>query len=233
VSDEPEQLDDPLARLLWTARETATEVPSHPDWESITLARAGLINDQLVGRIPGDGPGAWKMGAFDDVTQQRLGLTAPLVCRVLPDGLRVGVDEVRLDLADLVRPKLEPEIGIRVEGDSLRLVPCVELADCRFPQWQVPRRAALADFGLQGAMIFGTDVEPVDEVHVTVHRDGAEVATATASWASAVERLAFIAPTPPAPFFVATGAMTPLLDAEPGTWQFVFHDVGVLTLVLS
>ena len=228
------QLDDPLARALWAAREAATETSPGPDWAGLTLDRARQINEQLFGRLDGDG--AEPPGSSARSTQprnRRLGLSEPLVCRVLPDRLHVGAGEVRLDLARLVRPKFEPEIGIRVQGESLRLVACVEVADCRFVDWQLPPCAAIADFGLQGEMIFGSDTVPIKDVHVSVRRDGVEQAAAVGSWSDAVEKLALLPPARPDEFLVATGALTPLLDATPGRWEFDFRDVGRLTVVVT
>ena len=49
------QLDDPLARALWAAREAATETSPGPDWAGLTLDRARQINDQLFGRLAATG----------------------------------------------------------------------------------------------------------------------------------------------------------------------------------
>lgn len=226
-------LDDRLAELLWAARVAATKLSPSPDWASLTPERARRINELLVARVVGEGRAAWKMGAFDEETRLRLGLDEPLVSAVLPDRLHVGVDDVRLDLAGLVQPKLEPEIGISVDGEGVRITPCVEVADCRFPSWQLPPAAAVADFGLQGAMIFGHAASPVLDVQVTVRRNGEPVTVATGSWSESVTRLDLLPPTRPASYHVATGALTPLLDATPGRWQFEFRDIGTVTLVLS
>jgi hypothetical protein len=40
-------------------------------------------------------------------------------------------------------------------------------------------------------------------------------------------------PSSAAPSFVATGAASPLLSVEPGTWEFVFGGVGELTVTVS
>ncbi len=137
-------------------------------WQGVDHARAAAISADLYGRCgvaeATDEVAAWKMGALDGPTRQKLGLLGPLVAPVLPGGLHTGVEEVRLSLGDLVAPKLEAEVGVLIEDGRPRLVPCVEVADCRFPGWDVPPACAVADFGLQGSMVFGSAVDHGSEV---------------------------------------------------------------------
>ena len=91
-----------------------------------------------------------------------------------------------------MQPKLEAEIGILLVDGEAWLAPCVEVADCRFGAWAVPPACAVADFGLQGAMLFGAAVAPIPRVGVTVSCDGSPVAEGAGDFSDAVERLAMV-----------------------------------------
>jgi len=168
-----------LAERLWVARQRAQPLAVDGNWLGVDHRTALEIADLLYRRcsVPPDPRevAAWKLGALDEPTQSRLGLPGPLFAPVLPDRLHTDVTALPVRLAELVDPKLEAEIGIRLDADGMRLAPCVEIADCRFAGWALPPGGAPADFGLQGSMVFGPVVEPVAEVHVEVRRDGLTV----------------------------------------------------------
>jgi 2-keto-4-pentenoate hydratase len=222
---------DPLAAVLWNARERRAVVGDTRPWTELSAHRAAAISSELYSRNRSRAPSAWKMGAFDRPTQERLVLDGPLLAPVLTDGLQLDVTEVRLELARFGQPRLEAEVGIRLTAQGDRLMPCVEIADCRFAEWTVPARAAVADFGLQGAMLFGPDVAPVPLVHVEVRRDGVRIQSADCSWDEAIGRLDIMPSSTRHNSYVATGAMTPLIPACRGRWEFDFGAVGQLSIV--
>ena len=125
-------------------------------------------------------------------------------------------------------PKLEAEIGIRLDADGMRLAPCVEIADCRFAGWALPPGGAPADFGLQGSMVFGPVVEPVAEVHVEVRHDGETVGAGGGTWAEAAARLSLL------PAALAPGASWRPARSRPcsrpsrGRWEFDFGPAGTI-----
>jgi 2-keto-4-pentenoate hydratase len=226
-----------LVEALWRARSEGTTVRlDEAAWAGLDRDLAEAVAGDLYGRVLPDPPAAWKLGALDIPTQERLGLAGPLVAPVLPDRLHQGAREVRLNLAGFAQPRLEAELGVQVDGSGApRPLPCVEVADSRLPGWRLPPAAAIADFGLQGAMVFGEAAPAAgDVVRVEVRHDGRIVETGEQSWADTLARLSLL---PEAarrrPFVVATGAITPLRDAAPGRWEFDFHDLGTLSLVFS
>jgi 2-keto-4-pentenoate hydratase len=222
---------DPLAKALWDARERGVTVSSAQAWSDLSRERADDVSTALYQRLGPIAPPAWKMGAFDEETQLRLGLAGPLVAPVLSDRMHVGASTVSLRLRDFAQPKLEAEVGIRTDDGRPTLVPCVEVADCRFADWALPPFAAVADFGLQGAMVFGRGTAPVDEIHVDVSHDGVPVGSGRATWSDAVRRLSVLPDVHGETVYVATGAMTPMFPALPGVWEFDFR--GLATLVLG
>jgi len=228
-----ESFVDPLARALWDARERGVAVNSAEDWVDLSSDRAEAISAALYQRLISTAPSAWKMGAFDEESQLRLGLDGPLVAPVMPDRLHLGVTEVSLQIRDFVQPKLEAEVGVRIDGTGHTLVPCVEVADTRFADWVVPRFGAVADFGLQGAMVFGLDGAAFDEIEVTVRHDGVKVGSGSATWTSVLERLSLIPGAGEGTAHVATGSMTPMFPATPGIWEFDFKGLEPLILELT
>jgi 2-keto-4-pentenoate hydratase len=177
---------------------------------------------------------AWKLGALDEATQVRLGLAGPLVAPVLCDGLRLRVTEADLSRAQFVAPRLEAEIGVFLGPDGPQPVPCVEVADCRIHGWRPPPGWATADFGLQGAMIFGPPGPGAADIEVVVRRDGSEVGHGSASLGEVLARLELLPPAVHAPgLHVATGSVTPLYDAVPGKWEFQFSNLPTLLLNVS
>ena len=224
---------DALATALWEARQASRPVSAALEWDALSAGRAAEIGQALYRRVTSEAPVAWKMGAFDEEARRRLGLPGALVQAVLPDRLHTDVTRLELRIDDFVQPKLEAEIGVRVDASGATwFVPCVEVADCRFEGWETPPLAALADFGLQGAMVFGFPVAAPETIHVRVGRDGEDIASASASWDQALERLSHLPETRRSDVYVATGSITPMFPVEPGDWEFEFADLGSLTLSL-
>lgn len=228
-----ESFADPLARALWDARERAVVVSLAVSWSDLSPDRAEAINAALFQRLSSTLPAAWKMGAFDEESQLRLGLGGPLVAPVMPDRLHTRATRLSLRVRDFVQPKLEAEVGVRIDDTGYTLVPCVEVADSRFADWVIPRSGAVADFGLQGAMVFGLDAAPVGEIEVNVSHDGVKVVSGSATWTSVVERLSLIPGVGDGDAYVATGSMTPMLPALPGVWEFDFLGLEPLVLELT
>src|SRR6266511_3893013 len=159
---------------------------------------------------------AWKIGAGDAAAQARFGTDRPFTAPVLDAScLRDGAT---LRLASLVAPRLEAEIGLRFDGGSAAVLPCIEIIDCRFPGWQIKIAEVLADFGLQGAMLFGEPRPSGPQVRAVVRRDGEVVAQGAGAVSSAVaatrdalgeQRLAAVP-------LVASGSLVTPVPLEPG-----------------
>jgi 2-keto-4-pentenoate hydratase len=235
-SDPAGAFADPLAQRLWTARAERRVLAPDDGWAAVDHPRAAAIAAELYRRAGANPPTAWKLGALDEPARARLGLDRPLVAPVLPDGLHTDAGEVTLDLARFCQPKLEAEVGLVLDGSGpLEVAACVEIADCRFADWLPPPRIAVADFGLQGAMVFGPGRPAPDEVGVEVRHDGRAVATGRAAVADLTARLDLVRPLlagGTGRVLVATGAMTPLLDAAPGRWEFAFSGATTVTVAL-
>ncbi len=205
--------------------------PSDESWQGLDHASALAVGREVLDRLGAGSSACWKLGATDAATQARLGVPGPISAPVVPTRVQHGVGECTVDRAQFRQPRLEAEIGlVAVEGGWVA-VPAVEIADCRVDGWQLPPWAVLADSCLQGAMIFGTAAPtagaPGDVVEVLVRRDGQEVARGTGRISDARARLEVLPPEA-APASVATGSLTPLMDAQPGRWDFDFGAFGRL-----
>lgn len=236
-SDPAGAFADPLAERLWTARAQRRLLPPDEGWSAVDHSRAAAIATELYRRAGAGVPTAWKLGALDEPARARLGLDRPLVAPVLPDGLHTDAGELTLELARFCQPKLEAEVGLVLDGSAEpQVTACVEIADCRFAGWRPPPGVAVADFGLQGAMVFGPGRPAPGEIRVEVRHDGRAVATARAAVADVTARLDLVRPlltVGTGRVLVATGAMTGLLDAAPGRWEFVFAGTTTVTVTLQ
>jgi 2-keto-4-pentenoate hydratase len=225
---------DPLAAALWSARRAGATVEPSSAGE-LTLERADRIASELYGALEAGGSRqvAWKIGAGDAAAQQRFGTDRPFTAPV-HDAYVLG-DGATLSLASLVAPRLEAEIGLRFEGEEPAVLPCVELIDCRFPGWEVKIAEVLADFGLQGAMVFGRPGAAGPKVHAVVRRDGevlaegegtVDAAAATSRQALGERRLAELP-------LVASGSLITPVPLEPGSHEIDFGELGSLRLEVT
>src|SRR6266536_1414323 len=179
------EFEDPLAAALWEARRHGTTI-APLDRGELTLDRAERVAAELYQTVEAEGGRqvAWKIGAGDAAAQARFGTDRPFTAPVLDAScLRDGAT---LRLASLVAPRLEAEIGLRFDGGSAAVLPCIEIIDCRFPGWQIKIAEVLADFGLQGAMLFGEPRPSGPQVRAVVRRDGEVVAEGAGTVSSAV-----------------------------------------------
>lgn len=228
---------DPLAGWLWEARRTGHPAPPAAQWPELTATRAAALAEQLYDRVvaEGDRRTGWKFGAFGSAAQRAFGIDGPVVAPTMSSWTWTGATSYELDLSGLVSPRLEAEVGVYVDGGGDRwLVPCVEVADCRFPAWDLPPRGVIADFGLQGAMVYGQPVRPVSEVSVAVHHRGKRLQGGAARWASVVESLDLVPSEAvlDGGSYIATGSITAPLPVRRGPWTFDFGRVGSLVLDL-
>lgn len=223
---------DPLAAALWSARRGGTAAPSGGE---LTLERADRIAAELYGALEAGGGRqvAWKIGAGDAAAQRRFGIDRPFTAPV--HDTYVLQDGATLSLANLVAPRLEAEIGLRFDGEEPTALPCIEIIDCRFPTWDIQIAEVLADFGLQGAMVFGQPRAGGAEVQALVRRDGEVVArgSGAVAAAAAISRQALgerrLAEFP----LVASGSLITPMPLEPGRHEIDFGELGSLLLEVT
>lgn len=219
-----------LAAILVDARGSASSVDgSGLPWRDLDADLAARVGMAFAQRVGASGSFFWKLGAIDEATQRRFGIDGPLFAPLPPESVWSDVTTAVVDMSTLVAPRFEPEIGVLVEDGVLRAMPCVEVADCRFTGWSLPPWGIVADGTLQGRMLFGPAIEPIDVIGVTVRHDGEELARGEGSWAEAAGRLSLLPSEQPVRM-VATGSLTTLFACAPGSWSFDFGPLGEISV---
>lgn len=144
---------------LWAARAKRQPLSPHdPAVRELGLDDAREIARGLYARIivNGDRCIGWKMGATDQAAQRQLGLPGPLsapqfASRCLQSGARV-------QLPDLMAPRIEAEIGFCGPPDRFQLCPLIEIADTRLAEWPADGALTIADYCLLSYIVVGHPV---------------------------------------------------------------------------
>jgi 2-keto-4-pentenoate hydratase len=214
---------DPLSAALWAAR--ATRVPiRRADWPGVTAERGAAVAAELYAALAArtGPPIGLKLGATDAQTRVRFALAEPFAAPLFGDAL---LDSGACSLSELIAPRLEAEIGVRLDGDTAVAVACVEIVDCRVQDWDLDGGLAVADFGLQGRVAFGT-APLASEVTVTITHDGRTVASAgplpTADRVDVARTRAAAAPGLVS--LVASGSLSTPLALVPGRWRITYGE---------
>lgn len=230
---------DSWAQELWTARQEA-RVVREPISAELELERARAVAEELYAAMARASPlVGWKLGATDPRTQATLGTDRPFTAPIYADGL--VADGHIISLSHFVAPRLEAEIGLRLLESAFELVPCAEIVDCRFAGWRLTLPGAIADFGLQGAFVFGAGItnrpQGLTQIEVTVKRNGIELQHGSAYLEEAVSRLRYLGPelnqTGRIGRVVATGSLITPISLEPGQWIVDFGEIGSLSLTVD
>ena len=185
-----------LASELDTARRSGVTISSRRGTEhALSLDRAYEIGRrlELERMAAGWRPVGWKLGFTNQALWSRLGLDRPIRARLYQQTVCTG----DLDTADLITPRIEPEIvvGFRTavpEGSGVDTIAGaigwvaagLEVVQCHFTDWELTPAEAVADAGLHAALAIGPKAA-VDSAAVRglasatceLLRDGVQVAT--------------------------------------------------------
>lgn len=200
-------------------------------------------------------PVGYKVGFTSPAIQEELGVDDPAYGRVLADTVR---SEGRLDASDLIDPKLEPELALRLgapleppvtPADVLAatdaVVPVIEVVDSRIEDWAVTAGSAVADNALAARVVHGSRIGDPTGVDlplegVVVRRNGEQVATGvgadvlgspTRVVAWLADALADRGERLAAGDLISTGSLTELIPFEPGdTVEARFASLGSVTV---
>jgi hypothetical protein len=248
-------LRDPVAAALWRARVGITPVPPEILQEPIDVTRARAIANELYDAIESAGHlrDGWKLvpfllpvdpgfnpGGTDAVTGESWGVGAPFsgpiyraFCLESP---------CTIHLRDLLAPIAELEVGIALEnGRVVGAMACVEIDDCRWPDWKHGFPALIADFLAQGVMVYSETVVPAAElgsgmsVRATLTHDGTVVGECELSVADAMHRATTVLPERAVPgrARMATGAVMNAPPLRPGSWHADFGLLGSIDMVVA
>ncbi len=224
------------ADALWAARRSAQPIDPLPPIGGLSAAEGSQVAALLYERLRRDGAEqiGWKIAATDPAIQRRFGTDRPFSAPVFDTSV-VAADSV-ISLRSLIAPLFETEVGVLLADGHAMALPCIEIADCRVRDWSVTLPLAVADFGLQGAMLFGRPIAPpADPLEAVVTRDGEVVSRGQVDVRAAIARALDLAATAAAgrSSLVATGAVFAPVPLAVGRWTITLGAVGSLSLVVT
>jgi 2-keto-4-pentenoate hydratase len=187
-------------------------------------------------------PVGWKLGFTNQALWSRLGLDRPIRARIYEQTVCTGA----IDSADLVQPRIEPEIVVGFGADVPRnssthtiaaaiewVAAGLEVVRCHFADWEMTPAEAVADAGVHAALAFGRPA-PLDSEAARalagasgeLLRDGMLVATGRGAdvLGGPLDALRWLLRELPgglrAGEIVTTGTLTPAMAVEPGQrWE--------------
>ncbi len=190
-----------LARELLHAADTATLLPLPSDADpSFDLSQAFAVADRVraLRLARGDVPLGYKIGFTNRSIWARYGVFAPIWAPVWRHTTTLlSSASVRVSLAGLSQPRLEPEIVFGLKAvphagmDNAALTACIEwvahgfeIVHTHFADWKFTLADCFADDGLHGRLYVGPRV-PIERfadaagelraLHVELLRDGAVI----------------------------------------------------------
>jgi 2-keto-4-pentenoate hydratase len=234
IDDPHASARDPLVTALVAARRSGRVLSAEFDGDPLPVERAGAIARLAYRTVEDAGASraGWKLGLTDSGAQSRLGSAGPFVAPVYSDRLLRTGDHVSLSV--FAQPRVEAEFGVVVSDGGVRVAPCMEIADCHFAGWELSLGRAIADFGLQGAVVVGRSVPlaELDAQHrVVVRCNGHVVLEGEAALPEAVERaIRLVPPSAGADEVVAAGRITALAPLTAGVWEADFGALGSVSV---
>jgi 2-keto-4-pentenoate hydratase len=162
-----------IARELLDALDRGGTIPSvvarHPGfgWDDGYAAAAGLVK---LRRARGERTVGRKIGFTNRNIWAEYGATAPIWAHVYDRTLvRASDNRARVSLKGSVRPRLEPEIAVRLKAplpaaaaDPARVLesiewvaPSFEIVDCHFADWKFQSAESATDFSFHWRLILG------------------------------------------------------------------------------
>ena len=242
---------DTLASQLYESYRTGTPA-SADNLKHLSIDDGYAVQRAFVSaRKDEEGPVVgYKLGFTNEQIQRETGVSEPVYGHLLRD--TVGVNAVHL--ANLVDPRAEPEIMIRL-GESLSatdfraevadvvesVTPVIEVVDSRTGTWNLAPGTAVADNALAARLVTGSECRPSEcpplaDVEVTVSTaDTKQTGRGEAVLGDPLEAVAWLSRTLdgpiPADAVVSTGSLTntvPLRSGTPVTASF--PSLGEVTL---
>lgn len=184
-----------LAAHLLGAQTTATAVTkltdAHPD---LDVDGAYLVQNALRALYLDGGHhlAGWKAGLTSRAKMEQMGVDRPTV-GFLTDRMAVSAGST-IDVADLVHPRVEPEVAFVLAADlptsgctvddvlasTAHVVPAIEVIDSRYENFRFDLPSVIADNSSSARFVVGTEGTPLDGLDraaltVTLSRNGEEV----------------------------------------------------------
>jgi len=237
-----EQTLDDLAQALYDAFRSGEPISKLTDEHDLTIEEAYDVQSRFVGRRIDDGARivGHKVGLTSEGIQTQLGVDEPDFGRLLDT---MFVEGETVSAADLIAPRVEPEVGFLVAEtleapvtyldvlEATRAVlPVLEIIDSRVRDWNIQIQDTVADNASSALYVAGESVTPVDGIDlslegVKLHRNGVveDAGVGHAVLDHPARSVAWLANTLDdvdqhieAGNLVLSGSFTPALDIEDG-----------------
>jgi 2-keto-4-pentenoate hydratase len=156
-----------LAIDLDAARRGRFTITSRRDTpDAVSLDDAYALGQDLERERVSSGwrPAGWKLGFTNQALWSKLGLDRPIRARIYHETLCIG----DLNSADLVQPRIEPEIVVGFGADVPQMSDTdliaaavewvaagLEVVHCHFDRWEMTPAEAVADAGVHAALAIG------------------------------------------------------------------------------
>jgi 2-keto-4-pentenoate hydratase len=192
----------------------------------------------------GSGSVGLKLGFTNQAIWHEVGLDSPIWAPIYDTSVTT---ETEVSLANLVTPRIEPEIVLGFKADLASgaqsaqvsaalgwVAPGFEIVQCHYPGWQMATADAVADAGLHGILVVGEQLEvdspdgyALADVEVAVRRGNNVIACGRGSdvLGGPVHAVTWLLRLPginglPAGTIVTTGTLTAACPVAAGeTWQ--------------
>ena len=241
TAPDPTLIDAAADRLMEAIR-SRTSIGPLTDGFSFSIDQAYDIQDEVVGRLVGDGETvvAAKLGLTSRAKQQQMGVAEPLY-GWMTDRHRAEPGEP-LDSGRLIQPRAEPEIAFLISRDlegpiglhdvlgaTAAVAPALDILDSRFAGYSFTLADVVADNCSAGAFVVGNPV-PLNGIDLSLvgcvfEKNGEVLGTAAgaavlghpaAAIAWFVRKLAERGRALPAGTLVLPGALTEAFPIRPG-----------------
>lgn len=251
-----EDVREGLAESLYEAHRTAEPIDRPTATHDLSVEDAYGIQSRLVERRVADGATVvgHKVGLTSRAIQDQLGVDDPDFGRLLDT---MFVEGRTIPAADLIAPRVEPEIGF-VVGEPLEppvtyldvleatrgVVPVLEVIDSRVRDWDIRIQDTIADNASSALYVAGETVSTVEDTDlslegVKLHRNGELAASGVGaavldhparSVAWLANTLADLDERLEAGHLVLSGSITPAIDVEAGdALTAEFTSIGSVT----
>lgn len=255
-----EETREALGAELYEALRSGSAIDPITDRHELTVADAYDVQSAFVERLRRDGASVvgHKIGLTSEGIRAQLGVDEPDFGRLLDT---MFVDERTVTTADLIAPRVEPEIGFVLDADlpatatyrdvlaaTDAVVPVAEIIDSRIRDWELEIEDTVADNGSSGRFVVGeqfTDVSGRDlSLEGATLRKNGELVEAgvganvlehparAVAWLA--DALADTDESLSAGDIVLSGSFTPAVDLAPGdVVTLEFTSLGTLTFSVS
>lgn len=191
-------LKELASRLLWAERSRIATSPLTDQYPALSMQESYQVQHVRVA-ASGECPIGYKLGFTSDAMRRQMGISSPNYGVLTQE---MEAKDGRIDLSDLIHPRIEPEIALiaeeRIFGESVtakevrnsisQTCAAIEVVDSRFVDYRFRLEDNTSDNSSAARFVLGEpfavqDVPELSSIPVSVHQDEEEIATGVGSHA--------------------------------------------------